>query len=111
MIFANDKKIIESFISKFPMYIEWENDSLLDEMEFKNEDWLTLEEKVYIYIYAWSQKDIAVSKKKIMQFFDIKTNELNKIIKELKYDDCFKTVTTFNQNTGLISGKGYFIEI
>lgn len=106
-----DKESLESFIAEYPTYITWDGGSILEEIKFRDEDFLILKEKIFIYILAWSRKEMAVSKKQIMNFFNIEVKKLDEIIKELKNDDGLEVVTTFNQNTGLISGKGYFVNI
>lgn len=103
------KESLESFIAEYPMYINWDGGSISEEMKFRNEEFLILKEKVFIYIIAYSRKEMAVSKKQLLNFFNIELKKLDEIIKELKNDDGLEVVTTFNQETGLISGKGYFI--
>jgi len=105
------KESLESFIAEYPTYITWDDGYILEEIKFRNEDFLILKEKVFIYILAWSRKEMAVSKKQIMDFFKIGIKELREIIKELIKDDGLQIVTTFNQCTGRISGKGYFVNM
>lgn len=100
-----DKRIKEK-----PYYQSWYNttiqdgDSITDEGDI-DYDGLDDINKLCLYIYAWNKSDIFPSKRGILKKFGWTNYKLQKLIKHVGK---ICTEATFDENTGLLSGRGYF---
>lgn len=83
------------------------NDSI-SENGIINYDNLSDENKLCLFIYAWNKTDILPSKSNILKTFNWTNYKLQKLIKNL--NGLIKVYPTFNENTGLLSGRGYFFD-
>jgi len=92
-----------------PYYTSFHNghfvDSIRDEGKI-NYDGLNDHQKLCLYVYAWNTADIFPSKNGILKRFGWTNYKLQKMIKELK--GAITTEATFSEQTGLLSGRGYF---
>ncbi len=90
-----------------PCYTSFHNghDSIRDEGKI-NYDGLNDHQKLCLYVYAWNTADILPGKKGILKMFGWTNYKLQKLIKELK--GAITTEATFSEDTGLLSGRGYF---
>lgn len=101
----------DSRIEEKPFYKSWTNgcgnfkDSISEEGKV-NYDGLNNAQKLCLYIYAWNESDILPSKKGLLKRFGWTNYRLQKIIKQL--NGLVVTRPSFNEETGLLSGSGYF---
>lgn len=106
-----NKDDFERRIKKRPEYHSWINadygfeDHISDRGEIDYSD-LGEKEKMCLYVYAWNLIDIFPGRKSIMKAFGWSAYKLKKIRKELENE--ITTCPTFNMNSGLLNGKGYF---
>ena len=65
-------------------------------------------QKLCLYIYAWNKSDILPRKRGILKKFGWTNYKLQKLIKQ---SGKICAEPTFNQNTGLLSGRGYLYNV
>jgi hypothetical protein len=101
----------DSRIEEKPFYTSWYNsdggfnDSIREEGKI-NYDGLNDLQKLCLCVYAWNESDILPGKKVLLKRFGWTNYKLQKLIKEL--NGVIKTEPTFDQDTGLLNGRGYF---
>jgi hypothetical protein len=101
----------DSRIEEKPFFISWYNseggfnDSIREEGKI-NYDGLNDLQKLCLYVYAWNESNILPSKKGLLKKFSWTNYKLQKLIRQL--NGLIKTEPTFDQNTGLLNGRGYF---
>lgn len=98
-----DKRITEK-----PFYQSWHNGQFQDSIREDGKiDYNGLDDinKLSLYIYAWNKSDILPSKRGILKKFGWTNYKLQKLIKQVGK---IRTEPTFDENTGLLSGRGYF---
>lgn len=99
-----DKRIKES-----PSYHRWYNSTCGFNDSNRSEGLIDYEglddiDKLHLYIYSWNKSDILPSKCGILKKFGWTNYKLQKLIKE---SGKIFIEPTFDENTGLLSGKGY----
>lgn len=101
----------DSRIEEKPFYISWYNseggfkDSIREEGKI-NYDGLNDLQKLCLYVYAWNKSDILPSKRGLLKRFGWTNYKLQKLIRQL--NGLIRTEPTFDQDTGLLNGRGYF---
>jgi len=119
-----EKKInnLSSFnnrISKLPIYSGWFNTDCGFKDSYKEEteadfSGLNDHEKLALYVYAYTKIEMAVFKRGIINYFGWTNYKVRKIVREINANetDChIDIVSTFSEDTGLLSGKGYQLDI
>lgn len=98
-------------IEEKPFYTSWTNsyvnfkDSIREEGKI-DYNGLNDYQKLCLYVYAWNDSDILPSKKGILKSFGWTNYKLQKLIKQL--NGLITTRPAFSEETGLLSGSGYF---
>lgn len=101
----------DSRIEEKPFYTSWTNsygnfkDSIREEGKI-DYDGLDDYQKLCLYVYAWNESDILPSKKGLLKRFGWTNYKLQKLIKQL--NGLITTRPAFSEETGLLSGSGYF---
>ena len=101
----------DSRIEEKPFYQSWINtygdfrDSIREEGEI-NYEGLNDHQRLCLYVYAWNESDILPSKKGLLKRFGWTNYKLQKLIKQL--NGKIRVQPTFSEETGLLSGCGYF---
>ncbi len=99
----------KSRVEDKPYYTSFHNEQFIDSIRDEgkiNYDELNAHQKLCLYVYAWNTADILPCKKGILKRFGWTNYKLQKLIKELK--GAITTEATFSEDTGLLSGRGYF---
>lgn len=102
-------------IKEKPYYVGWTNESGADCLRSDgdiNYDGLTDAEKFILYCYAWNiSGGICVGRKSVMRYFKWTAYKVGKLFKELKQQKKIECVATFSEDTGLLAGRGYEVNI
>jgi hypothetical protein len=103
----------DSRIKELPFAMKWKNTigGFMDgirEDGIINYECLSDAEKLCLYVYAWNKAEFLPSKKGILRTFGWTDYRLQKVIKELNGQ--ITTEATMDEDTGLLSGSGYFYQ-
>ncbi len=106
-------KEMELRIKKYPWYCEWESVIGADSFSEKGEidySGLSDEDKFCLYVFAWNKADICPSKRRLKKLFSWSDYKVRTLFAALKPKG-MACVATFSERTGLISGRGYQLNI
>jgi len=105
------KAEFDARIKEKPFAMSWKNalcgftDSLKED-GIINYEGLSDLDKLCLYVYAWNKSGFLPRKHGILKQFSWTNYRLQKMIKSL--GGAITTEPTFNEHTGLISGRGYY---
>lgn len=105
-------------IKKEPFSYSWTHtetgfNHIFEEVEI-NYEGLKDAEKLACFLYAYYLKDLCVFKRHVMKHFSWTSYKVKKLIKEINENKCkyyVEYVPTFDEDTGLLSGRGYLLNI
>ena len=117
MITEQFLKSINERVIKKPFYDEWVyseeygggSDYIKEEGQI-NFEGLNDHEKFLLYVFAWNKSEMCPSRSGVMRKFNWTAYKVGKMFKELKGKYLY-SVATFSESTGLLSGRGYRINI
>ncbi len=66
---------------------------------------LTDHQKLCLYVKAWNISEICPSRKSVIKHFTWTQYKVSKLFREIEN---LESIATFSQNTGLLSGRGYW---
>lgn len=104
-------KDYQSRIKEYPICLSWDCAGSADSFREKGKiDYSDLsdEEKLCLFVYAWNRSDICPRKKTIQDEFGWSAYKVSKLAKECKR---IEVVTTVNERTGMLSGRGYLLAV
>lgn len=93
--------------------LEYGSSSIFEEAEI-DFGGLSDSEKLACFLYSYYLKDMCVFKKHIMRYFNWSSYKVRKLVKEINSNKCnyyIEYVPTRDEDTGLLSGKGYLLNL